>query len=44
MKDIKREKCMKTCDTEGCLYILEYDFSYIDKIKNTDIEVTRYKI
>ena len=43
-KDIKRKSCMENCSKEGCLYLLEYDFSYEEKEKNTDIEILRYDI
>lgn len=42
-KDIKREKCIATCNETECFYILDYDFSFKDKAKNTNIEIIRYK-
>ncbi len=43
-KDIKRDNCMANCSKEGCLYLLDYDFSYKEKEKNTDIAITRYNM
>lgn len=43
MEYIKREQCFECCDSKGCFYMLDYDFSYVDKKKNTDIKITRHE-
>lgn len=43
-KDIKREGCTVNCNAGKCFYILDYDFSFEDKRKNTDIKIIRYQI
>lgn len=42
-KDIQRDGCTANCSTGGCFYLLDYDFSFEDKVKNTNIEIIRYQ-
>lgn len=44
IRDIERDNCISKCMSEGCFYILDYDFSYEEGKQNTNLEIFRQKL
>lgn len=37
IKEICRDNCVTDCKKSGCVYIVQFDFSYVDQKKNTQL-------